>query len=142
MNRVETLDAPAFVGTQHDFRVAPRAERETHSLELLAKLTEVVELAVVDDRERPGVVLQRLVATVDIDDAEAPHAEYRTICGPDAQIIRASVTEAVDALVRVESEIDLSIAGDRYRSIDPAHDAPLKRTWGRLARRSEGARYG
>src|SRR5207302_7375094 len=63
--------AVLLVEVEQDLRVAVRAKAMAGALELLSQLAVVVDLAVLDDVDRPVLVADRLVARVEVDDREA-----------------------------------------------------------------------
>jgi hypothetical protein len=103
----------------------------------LAKIGMVVELAVLDSPDRARVVAHRLMAAVEIDDAEAARAERDPRCAVRAAVVRAAmrhrVRHAVEHLGRNDFARD--IAAHLNDSADPAH--PVESTDGHtVARRS------
>src|SRR6516225_6154392 len=68
------LRAVALVKVYEHFGVAARRETVSRGQELPAQLMVIVDLAVEDDRDGAVLVGDRLVATGDVDDAQAPHA--------------------------------------------------------------------
>ncbi len=64
---------PEFLVTVDDgFRVGARGEGMAAPLEVARELGKVVDLAVEDNRERARLVVDRLVARRQVDDAQAP----------------------------------------------------------------------
>ena len=81
--------APLLVGVDDDFGVGRRVEAVAGGLELAAQLAEVVDLAVEDDPDRAVLVVDRLVAGREVDDAQPAHAERHALVHPHALIVRA-----------------------------------------------------
>ena len=68
--------AVLFPGVDEDLGVAAGREAVPPGLELLAEGGVVVDLAVVDDPDRPVFVRQRLMAALEVDDFQPPDAEH------------------------------------------------------------------
>ena len=64
-------------------------------LQLAAEVRIVVDLAVEDDLDRTVLVPDRLIARLQVDDAQAPHRQANGTVGEEALAIGAAVGERV-----------------------------------------------
>ena len=85
---------PAIQVADH-FTVAVTAKVDTVAFELATQLRIVVDLAVVENDDAAGLVVQRLRATDDVDDAEAAHAGAVDRITPIAGRVGAAVDQAL-----------------------------------------------
>ena len=98
------------------------AKRWPVALELVAELVVVVELAVLDRPDRAVLVRERLVAALDVDDAQPPDAERDAGRRVRAAVVRAAVRHRVGHPVEDVGRDDPSrLAPDLDDSADPAH---------------------
>src|SRR5204863_705288 len=67
--------SPRFVAVNRDLDVAPGRKRVAQLLEPPSQCLEVVQLAVAGDDDVPGLAVDRLMATSDVDDAEPAYRE-------------------------------------------------------------------
>jgi hypothetical protein len=72
-------------------RIAGRPQCVPAPLEIAPQLLVVVDLAVEDDPDGPVFVRDRLGAVIEIDDAEAPHADRHAVADVHTLIVRASM---------------------------------------------------
>jgi hypothetical protein len=100
----ERVFAPRLVRMHDRLGVARRVEAVPERLELGAELAIVVDLAVEDDPDRAGLVVDRLPPAGQIDDAQATHAEAHAGADMDAFVIRAAVP---DHLAHAVHEVEL-----------------------------------
>ena len=89
------LLAVSAVQVGDDLRVTARSKRVAGSRERVAELCVVVELAVLNPPERPGVVAHRLMTPVEVDDAQASCPERDPRCAMDAAVVGAAVGHRV-----------------------------------------------
>ena len=95
-----------LVEVRDDRRVAGAADIVAARGEVVAELVEVVELAVEDGHDVAGLVGDRLAASDEVDDTQAPVAEHAASEGVDRALVRPAVDERVvhrgdDGRVRV-----------------------------------------
>lgn len=93
---VQPLDeaqAVLLVEVRQQRRVAVAADPVAAGVEVGAQLLEVVDLAVEDDRDGAGLVGRRLVALVEVDDAQPPMPERRPPGDVDAAVVRPAVQD-------------------------------------------------
>ena len=64
-----------FVGVNNNFGVRIRAKEMAARFEILAQLTEIVDLAIEDHADGLVLVEDRLAASGKVDDGEPPHAQ-------------------------------------------------------------------
>ena len=81
----------------------------------------VVDLAVEDDPERAGLVGHRLVAALDVDDAQTPMAQMSPGVVIEAEIVRAAMADRVGHSPQGRSGPSLVLGRHRYKSGNPAH---------------------
>ena len=67
----------------------------TRRFEIAAQLGEVVDLAVEDDPDRAVLVVNRLMAGRQIDDAQPPHPERHAFFHPHALVVGAAMADDV-----------------------------------------------
>jgi hypothetical protein len=96
----------------------------TRRLELGPKLTVVVDLAVVDDHHRPVLVRDRLLAAVEIDDAEPPIGETERPVDVKAVVIGAAVPNRLGH-VGEHAGFDRVVRPVPEDPADPAHAEAL-----------------
>ena len=101
---------------EHGFDVGSRPEAVPLLLELGAKILEVVDLAVEQDRAIVALVPDRLLSPGDVDDAEAPKHECGAI---DDDLVRFVGTTMGDGLTHPEE--DISVGRHPNSARDPAH---------------------
>ena len=89
----EAVGAPFRIRMQHDLGVRGGVERVAGGLQLPAQLAEVVDLAVVDDLESPIVHRHRLVAVLEVDDAETAKPERRRAVLVVAVVVRTPMAQ-------------------------------------------------
>src|SRR6185295_12166183 len=114
---VDDILAPFLVAVDDDFGVRPRHERVAASLELVAQLPKVVNLAIESHADRLPIVQHRLVAELGpIDDRQATMPEPDAAVGPQAGVIGAAMAHHVahrDELgLRYRSPIEVDDAAD------------------------------
>src|SRR5258705_4817383 len=110
----------------HDnFRVGLRTNPVTPALELIAEGLEVVDLPVVDDPDGPVLVRDRLVAGLEIDDAQPAHAERRVVVVIGALVIRSAMPEGSGHPLQRAASVRHASIGQKPRN--PTHDA--RSTW-------------
>ena len=90
---MHALVAPLFVRVDDRFRVAARPVHVAGGFELATDLGVVVDLAVERDPDAAVLVRERLMATGEIDDAQAPMAEHGALVGLKACAVRATVAD-------------------------------------------------
>ena len=78
----DRVRAPLLVGVNDDFGVGRRVERWPAASSSRAQLAEVVDLAVEHDPDRAVLVVNRLMAGRQIDDAQAAHPERHALVDP------------------------------------------------------------
>src|SRR6266508_2649874 len=84
---LDAARAEVFVEMDDGFGVAVRAEDVTVALEVAAQFAVVVDLAVEDDPDGAILVRDGLVAAIQVDDAEAPHADGDAVPDVHALIV-------------------------------------------------------
>ena len=101
--RVDGACAPVFVEMERNLAVRPRPEVVTVALEVAANPLEVVELAVGDESQRARFVGDRLIAGLEVDDAQACVAEAGTPVGrdPDVLGVRSPMPQPADGPAHV-----------------------------------------
>src|ERR1700690_2400824 len=88
---------------QDGFAVAPGPELMAALLEALAQFLVVVDFAVGDQDQAPILVVQRLPAGLQIDDAETTHCKHHMVVGVGAFAIRPPVRESAVYLCNLGS---------------------------------------
>jgi hypothetical protein len=102
-----------------DLRVARRAEAVPPPFERCPQLEVVVDLAVLDDLDRPVLVPDRLVSTAEVDDGEAPRRQRDRPVHQRARAVGAAVSQRlVHGLERPRVD---GGSVERGESADPAH---------------------
>ncbi len=87
-------------------------------LQLGAELGRVVDLAVVDECQATVVRVDGLVAAVDVDDRQAPHADGEVLVDLDAEPVRAAMDHGVEHSTQ-------QLLVDTGETGDPAHRWPV-----------------
>ena len=108
-----------LVQVNDDLRVALRGEAVASRGQLGPQLGEVEDLAVEDGPDRLVLVGQRLVAPLQVDDAEAAHPDRRAAAEVEAAVVGAAVANDLDHAPQ-------RVFGDRRRlgeGIDDAADS-------------------
>ena len=101
-----------------DLCITLRAKAVTGGLELLPQLAIVVDLAVLNDVNRPILVCDRLIARLEVDDREPSSCEGRVAVDQDSVAVRAAVHER---LVHALDRCPLHAVVGRDDSADSAH---------------------
>jgi hypothetical protein len=104
----------------NDFGVAVGAEAMAAAFELGAKVEEVVDLAVVNDLGAAVFVEDGLMASGEVDDAEAAHAETGAVGDVESLIVGAAVDDLLAHVVH-ESFGDVALASCAHYSGDSTH---------------------
>ncbi len=116
------VGAVPLVEMREDLRVATAAERVAVSAESVAKFAVVVQLPVLDRLDGPAFVRERLVASLDVDDAEPPDAECDSGLLENAAVVRATVRHGIGHVVEhARPEDPARIAPDLNGTADSAH---------------------
>jgi hypothetical protein len=122
---VEALDAaraPLAVGEQHDLGVGVRAKRVAARDQLVAQLAEVVEFAVVDDRQAPVLGTHRLVTGGrDVDHRQAPAGEADGTVDVRAVVVGATMDD------RLAHELQDALVGEAVRAREDRGNAAHRR---------------
>jgi hypothetical protein len=84
-----------FVQMNDGFGVGLRVKGMPPPLEVSAKVAVVVDLAVVDDPHRAVLVVDRLAAAGDVDDAEPRHPQAGSSFQPRSRVVRAPVIDGL-----------------------------------------------
>ena len=92
--------SPLLVGVHDRFRVGGGIETVPGGFELAPELTVVVDLAVEDDPDGAVFVVNRLVPSRQIDDAQTPHSQRHAVGRINSLIVRAAVPDDVTHLMR------------------------------------------
>jgi hypothetical protein len=79
---------------QDDFNVGIGPEAMSGRLQLTAQIRAVVDFAVADEVDITGLVADRLIATRQIDDAQAAEAQSDSLGAHSAMIIRPPVGQS------------------------------------------------
>ena len=90
---LEAGDAFGGIQVANHFGIARRRGVATGFLQFVAQLDVVVDLAVLRHGDRPAVYRNRLVATGDVDDAQARGTERCGAVGVQAVIIRTAMAQ-------------------------------------------------
>ncbi len=90
---LEEAVAVLLVEMDEDLGVAVGGEPVPEPLQLLAQLAVVVDLAVLDDRDRPVLVGDRLVAVLEVDDREAPGGKSHAVGLEEPVAVRPAMDE-------------------------------------------------
>jgi hypothetical protein len=133
-----------FVEIRDDRGVRPRRKDVPRALEPGPRLGRVVDLAVADGDDAAVLVRERLVASFEIDDREAPAAEPDPGRGVDALSVRPAVDESPQH-ARDDVACDRLLGISRRVSGDAAHQAhrtstPSSRRTGSAHTRTSGDR--
>src|SRR5205085_775399 len=88
---VDAARPEVFVQVNDRFRIARRPQRMPALLEVAPQLLVVVDFAVENDPDGSVFVRDRLVAVIEIDDAEAPHANRHAVADVHTLIVRAAM---------------------------------------------------
>ena len=116
------VGAVPLVEMREHLRVATAGERVAVAAESLAKVAVVVQLSVLDRRTVPLFVRERLVAALDVDDAEPPDAERDSRLLENAAVVRAAVRHRIGHVVEHAGVEDPArIAPDLNGTADSAH---------------------
>src|SRR5437660_9134449 len=75
----------------NDFRIGMRIKSVSFCLKFVPQTKKIVNLSVENDPHGTVFVMDRLVATSDVDDAEAPHAQPHPTLGVYSLVVRAPV---------------------------------------------------
>src|SRR5579872_4638815 len=118
--QVETTGAMLFVSMQDGFGVRARLVTIARSFQRRAQLGVVVDLAVVSDPDRPGLVGHGLAAALRVDDAEAAMAQMGPVVMIEAEIVRTAMSKGLGHATEVHHA-----AGNRRRGDQPGHPAHL-----------------
>src|SRR5262249_55493018 len=115
-----------LVRVDDDLGIGCRVEAMAGSLELGSQFAKVVDFTVEDDPDRTILVVDRLVAGRQIDDAQAPHSECDPLIDPRAFVVRATMADDVahpahERAARFGSE-GRSGGGGLYETGDAAHE--------------------
>ena len=111
----EAVGAPLRVRVQYDLGVAGGVEGVPVRLQLRAQLSKVVDLTVVDHLKPAAVHRHRLVAVLEVDDAQPPESER---CGgilEVAFVVRTTMAE------RLGHGVEQRPVGRTPEARDPAH---------------------
>ena len=118
----QTVDEPVavlLVEVQQDLRIAVGAEAMApFPLEVAPQFAVVVDLAVLDDVERPVLIRDRLIARLEIDDREPPRRERDLSVAEFAEAVRAAMDERGAHRRDAVGDRRAVCRGD---SADPAH---------------------
>ena len=112
---MDAVVAVLLVQVHEDLGVRARLEAVAEVFQAPAQRLVVVDLAVEDGHERAVLVGDRLMAALDVDDAQAAHAQPHVVVEVKALVVRASVAQHLghaphDALV-----------GPAHHAADAAH---------------------
>src|ERR1700730_13193813 len=100
----------------HDLGVTPGVKVVTAGVQPAAKFRKVVDLAVEDDPRCLVLVVNRLVDTSHVDDAEPPDAQADAPLEPDPLVVRAPMGD------RLAHPFEQSVVGFRPSSCGNAAD--------------------
>src|ERR1022692_3331532 len=79
--------------------VRVRVEPVSPALQLLPQIREVINFPVEDDPNRLVLVVDRLVAASDVDDAQAAHSQAHAAFGIDPLVVRTAMDERLAHLM-------------------------------------------
>ena len=116
----DALVVIVLVGVDDDFRVRPGAEAVALALQLIAELSVVVDLAVEHHGDRPVLVVDRLVAAGQIDDAQPRHAEADAVRDHRASVVGTPMRDRRAHLLERTLQLRASEVPS-MQSRDPAH---------------------
>ena len=91
----KTAIAPVLPGAQQHFGVAVAGEREARRFQLRLEQLEVIQLAVVHEREAGGCVDHWLLAVAQVDDRQAPMTQAYALRDMQARLIGTAMTQCV-----------------------------------------------
>ena len=111
--------APRGIAVQQHLAVRSRLEAVAQRLQLGAQLAVVVDLAVAHQPERAVGVAQRLVATGQVDDRQAPHGDAAFTVDMHALVVRAAVARDVAHCRQQPRRHRLAVEADE--SVNAAH---------------------
>jgi len=94
----EDLGARVFVIVREKVHVGSGGKAVTASLEVSEPLDELVQLAVTHYNDAAILIVDRLVTALDIDDGEAPHAEYRFVTLIPSFTVRTAMHQTADGV--------------------------------------------
>ena len=94
------VGSPLLVAVNEYFGVRARREPMTAAGEIIAQRIVVPDLAVVHGDNAPVLVLHRLAAAVEVDDAQSSEAESNPLCLIDAGLVRPSVGKRGNSVVQ------------------------------------------
>ena len=89
----KAIHAPLLIGMHDDLGVARRREAVAEAKELVSELDIIVDLAVIDGRNRSILIMDRLMPAVQIDDRKPPMADHHALILKDALIVRAAMAK-------------------------------------------------
>ena len=116
------VGAVGLVEVREHFGVTPAREPMTVAAKLVTELTVVVELTVLRSPNRVVFVGERLVPSLDVDDAEAPNTNRDTVGQVCAAIVRATMRHNVrHSLERFRRDDRTRIPFDLDHTTDAAH---------------------
>src|SRR5947208_17146080 len=98
---IDDIGAAVFVQVDDDFGVAESGERMTAGDQLLTKRLIVVDLAIEHHPHGTVLIADRLLAALEIDDAEPAHAETDVAADKDAVIVRTAIDDRIAHVVHV-----------------------------------------
>jgi hypothetical protein len=87
--------APAFVAGKDDLGIARALEHTAERLQLAPQVTEIVDLAVEDQRVAAVGRVEGLMPAFDVDDAQPAHPEAEVAIGHHALVVGAAVQDRV-----------------------------------------------
>jgi hypothetical protein len=126
----EGIFSPLFVGVDDRLGITGGRETMAERFELRAQLEVVVDLAVEDDPDRAGLVVDRLAAAGKVDDAQSPHAQADARLHVDSLVVRPPVPDdfahAVNEVELVLLARRLAAKGDDRRVRETCYPAHIR----------------
>ncbi len=119
--QLQALGPMFLVGVENCFRVGTRAIAMAGALQRRPQLRMVVDLAVVNDRQRPGFVQHGLVAAGYIHDAQPAMPQMGELIVIEAKIVRSAMSKGLGHPTKVRHAARIRPRGDK--TSHPAHVA-------------------
>src|SRR5215469_2374761 len=95
MKTLDTVLAKFFIKMDNNFGITGRSKSMSLRLQLLTQITIVVNFTVKHDPNRLVLIRDRLLARLQIDDAQSPHPDSHLTLNAVTKVIRSSVDECV-----------------------------------------------
>ena len=126
------IDTPLLPRVYDRFGVGAGLEHVSDRGQLLEQLAEVVDLAVVYDRDRAVLVKQGLMTSADVDDREPPVRQTHPGLDEATDVVRSAVMQNVGEAIEI-GRVDLTRTVKQEDAPNPAHGSSVGCTRHRVA---------